>query len=177
MSEEAGWKLWNEHKSEIDYVVVNPLLVFGPPLTSQLNASQGNLFVKMLTGEMKTIQPGSFGVTDVRDVAEAHILALENPKAVGRRQDFNSLIFPTILFRLFSYSGNSSWKALAREMKRQFPEYPITVVEDDESANWTMDTKLFAEMGKKDWISFEQMVKDTVEGLIKVGAVPDLRKQ
>lgn len=42
----------------------------------------------MLTGETKTFLPGGVGLTDVRDVAEAHIIALENPQAVGKRFDF-----------------------------------------------------------------------------------------
>jgi nucleoside-diphosphate-sugar epimerase len=54
-------------------------------MTSQLNASQANILSKMLLGETKTFMPGGVGITDVRDVAEAHILALESPSAVGKR--------------------------------------------------------------------------------------------
>lgn len=32
------------------------------------------------------------------------------------------------------------------------------------------------ELGMKEFKSFESMIKDTVEGMIAVGAVPDLRK-
>jgi hypothetical protein len=81
-----------------------------------------------------------------------------------------------IVCRLISFSAALSWKGIAREMKRQFPDYPITVEEDSEPVTWSMDTKPLEEMGKKGWISVEQMIKDTVEAFIKVGAVPDLRK-
>jgi nucleoside-diphosphate-sugar epimerase len=142
---------------------VNPLLVFGPPLTSQLNASQANIITKILMGETKTYFTGGVGLTDVRDVAEAHILALESPLAVGRR--------------LISLSAAVSWKEIAREMKRQFPEYPVSVDDVKEEITWTMDTKPLEALGKKEFISLEKMIKDTVEAFIKVGAVPDLRKQ
>lgn len=62
-------------------------------------------------------------------------------------------------------------------MKRQFPDYPITIEEDTDSITWTMDVSPLQEMGKTQWIPFEQMIKDTVEAFIKVGAVKDLRKQ
>ena len=142
-------------------------------MTSQLNASQSGILVKTLTGEIKTFPSIGFGLVDVRDVAEAHLIALENPQAVGKR--FGPFdLFVNDFNRLICFSKSISWKGLAQEMKRQFPGYPITVEEDLEPTTWTMDVSPLLELGKTQWIPFEQMIKDTVEGFIKVGVVKDL---
>lgn len=79
-----GWELYNQHKEEIDFVVVNPLLVFGPTLVNKMNASQ-QMLMGLFTGKSQQLHPGAVGVCDVRDVSNAHVIALENPKAIGQR--------------------------------------------------------------------------------------------
>jgi len=162
LAEEAGWDLWNANKDKFDFAVVNPLLVFGPPQTPHLNASQQQ-FQKILMGETKTLQPSAVGVTDVRDVAQAHVIALTDPRAVGKR--------------LICYSETVTWKGMAKQMKNKFPEYPVTVEEDTDKPTWTMDTNPLKEMGMTSFHPWESMVNDTIEAFIKLGVVPDLRKK
>lgn len=45
------------------------------------------MLVELLQGEynQKGVPQFASGITDIRDVSEAHILAMENPKAAGQR--------------------------------------------------------------------------------------------
>jgi dihydroflavonol-4-reductase len=59
--------------------------IFGPALGPDLSSSLG-LILAMLSGAMQAGAPRlSFGVVDVRDVAELHVLAITHPAAVGER--------------------------------------------------------------------------------------------
>jgi len=162
LAEEAAWKLYEEHKDKIDMVVVNPLLVFGSA-RGKPNASQASMG-GILQGNVKQLQKGSIGGVHVQDVATAHVIALEHPDAVGHR--------------LIAAGATFSWKRLAHEMKRQFPDYAVTLEEpQDEPATFTFDTSRIQSLGLKHFIGFEQMVNDTITGLISIGAVPDLRQK
>ncbi|OJT04624.1 NADPH-dependent methylglyoxal reductase GRE2 [Trametes pubescens] len=89
-AERAAWAFYEEHKGALswDLVVVNPPWVFGPVLhevgsgPKSLNDSNRLLF--------EAITKGSFTVadncyTDVRDVAQALLLAVTKPAASGER--------------------------------------------------------------------------------------------
>jgi len=163
LAEENGWSVWKEHKNLYDFVVVNPLLVFGPLKNTRANASQ-SMISKYLTGESTTFQPGGVGVCDVRDVSEAHVIALEHPKAVGQR--------------LFVWSQSISWLGIVSEMKKQYPEYPVTPVTGEVPiADWSMDVQPLKDLGKKSFRQFEATLHDTVEAWIELGVVPNLRKK
>jgi dihydroflavonol-4-reductase len=81
--ERAAWAFMEREKPHFDLVVINPFLVIGPSLTPGLNTSN-HIIVEALTGVFPAIMELTWGMVDVRDVALAHILALENPAAAGR---------------------------------------------------------------------------------------------
>ena len=84
-AEQAAWDFVKEKGDKFDLVVINPFIVLGPSLvTSQLNESVG-FYKDVLSGQQAAgIVDLHFGIVDVRDVALAHILAMENPAAKGR---------------------------------------------------------------------------------------------
>ncbi|MBN1252161.1 MAG: aldehyde reductase [Bacteroidales bacterium] len=84
LAEKEAWKI-AENQNQWDLVVINPSFVLGPSLTN-LSASESLTFMKdMLTGKFQMGAPALFfGFVDVRDVAEAHVLAIENQTAEGR---------------------------------------------------------------------------------------------
>ncbi|XP_049347980.1 phenylacetaldehyde reductase-like [Solanum verrucosum] len=80
LAEDAAWKFVKE--KGIDMVVVNPAMVIGPLLQPTLNTSSAA--VLSLVNGAETYPNSSFGWVNVKDVANAHILAFENPSANGR---------------------------------------------------------------------------------------------
>jgi dihydroflavonol-4-reductase len=82
-AERAAWSFMETEKPGFDLVVINPFLVIGPSLTPGLNTSN-HIIVEALTGVFPAILQLTWGMVDVRDVALAHVLALENPQANGR---------------------------------------------------------------------------------------------
>ncbi|KAL5762665.1 hypothetical protein ACOSP7_018929 [Xanthoceras sorbifolium] len=79
LAEDAAWKFAEENG--IDLVTINPGLVMGPLLQPTLNLSV-EVILKLLKGD--PTMPGPYRFVDVRDVAYAHIQALELPTARGR---------------------------------------------------------------------------------------------
>jgi dihydroflavonol-4-reductase len=82
-AERAAWAFMRKEKPAFDLVVINPFLVIGPSLTPGLNTSN-QIIVEALTGVFPAIMELTWGMVDVRDVALAHILAIETRKAEGR---------------------------------------------------------------------------------------------
>ncbi|KAK6164130.1 hypothetical protein DH2020_000994 [Rehmannia glutinosa] len=78
LAEDAAWKFVRE--KGIDLVVINPGLVIGPLLQPTLNTSSA-ILLNLLN---ETYPNATFGWVNVKDVANAHILAFENPWANGR---------------------------------------------------------------------------------------------
>jgi dihydroflavonol-4-reductase len=64
-------------------VVLNPFAVVGPSLTPGLNTSN-RIFVELLNGAYPAIIRMTWGLVDVRDVADAHVRAMDAPNATGR---------------------------------------------------------------------------------------------
>jgi dihydroflavonol-4-reductase len=83
LSERAAWEFVDATGIGFDLVVINPTGVIGPSLVARLNQSAA-LLVSLTTGEMPGIIDLSFPLVDVRDVAIAHIRAMENPEASSR---------------------------------------------------------------------------------------------
>lgn len=80
LAEEAAWKFVKE--KGIDMVTINPAMVIGPLLQSTLNTSAA-VIANLIKGA-KTYPNFSIGWVNVKDVANAHISAFENPPANGR---------------------------------------------------------------------------------------------
>ncbi|KAH6904520.1 D-lactaldehyde dehydrogenase [Coprinopsis sp. MPI-PUGE-AT-0042] len=93
-AERAAWDFYHKHKNEVswDLTVICPPLVIGAPLgevssAAELNASLAIFWNSVLSDTPKPREelatPSPFG--DVRDLAEAHVLALEKENAGGER--------------------------------------------------------------------------------------------
>ena len=69
--------MYKRQDNPFELAVINPALVIGPSLSGDLGVS--NFAIEMVvTGKMPVAIPLQFGFVDVRDVATAHILAMEN---------------------------------------------------------------------------------------------------
>ncbi|CAN4110314.1 unnamed protein product [Withania somnifera] len=81
LAEQAAWKFAKENG--IDLVTLHPGLVIGPLLQPTLNFSC-EVIVNFIKEGKEAWSGGTYRFVDVRDVANAHILAFEVPSANGR---------------------------------------------------------------------------------------------
>ena len=84
LAEKAAWDFIAKEGGTLELSVINPMGIFGPSLGPDLS-SGFELIKRLLDGSMKAIPKISFGIVDVRDVADLHIRAMTNPKAKGQR--------------------------------------------------------------------------------------------
>ena len=84
LAEKAAWDFIEAEGKPFEFTVINPALVIGPSLSNDLGES--NKAIQMVaTGKMPVAVPLQFGYVDVRDVAAAHILAMQKQVSDGER--------------------------------------------------------------------------------------------
>jgi dihydroflavonol-4-reductase len=83
LAEQAAWSFIDRSRPGFDLVAVNPFYVIGPSLGPEMNTSHGVL-TGLTNGSLPAILSIEWPFVDVRDVARAHVLAMENPQANGR---------------------------------------------------------------------------------------------
>lgn len=85
LAERAAWDHVKGHgEAKYDLVTINPTLVLGPLLSKAHARSSPAILKDLLTGKFPAIPDFRFGIVDVRDVALAHVRALEREAAGGR---------------------------------------------------------------------------------------------
>lgn len=123
LAERAAWDFVHQNGDangkppKFDLVTVNPPLVFGPVVhhlasLDSINTSNERI-VALVQGRWRTpdgVLPdtGNVNWVDVRDVAEAHVAAVERPELGGRR--------------LFATAGPYCNRAILDIVRRRFPE-------------------------------------------------------
>ena len=87
LAERAAWDFINAQTdaTPMELSVVNPGPVFGPTLTGDLSGASMGMFKQMMSGKMPMVPQAAINMSDVRDIAKIHTLALENEKANGKR--------------------------------------------------------------------------------------------
>ena len=87
MAEKFAWDfVENQDKNHpLELVVINPGPVFGPSISGNLAGASMSMYKDLITGKMPMLPQSSINMSDVRDIAKIHVLALENSKAVGKR--------------------------------------------------------------------------------------------
>lgn len=84
---EAEREAWRIHaaQSRWQLVCINPGMVYGPSLTRGSQSASIDTLLQLGDGRLLTGVPAlTYGVVDVRDVAQAHLLAAFKPEASGR---------------------------------------------------------------------------------------------
>lgn len=109
LAERAAWDFMEKERPGFDLVVINPFLVIGPSLTAAVNPSN-QLFIDVLSGTYPGIMNLTWGFVDVRDVAEAHVLAMETPGAKGRYICAGETVAMRQLVELLARSGYADRK-------------------------------------------------------------------
>jgi len=179
LAERAAWD-FIEHEGEgLELAVVNPVAVLGPVLGPDY-ATSILLIQRMMDGALPGVPRISFGVVDVRDVADMHLRAMTNPAAKGER--------------FLAVSGDFLWIAeIAKVLKarmgeaakrvptRELPDWLVKLARFKESAV----KQIIPELGKRKnassekaervlgWSprSREDSVVATAESLVRLGLV------
>ncbi|KAJ7139431.1 hypothetical protein C8R44DRAFT_304434 [Mycena epipterygia] len=170
LAEEAAFDYAKQHP-EVQITTINPVMIYGPPLQAvsspdHLNTSSQAIY-QLISGKMETILPKSEGLplfVDVRDVAEAHILALKNDSVIGKRVLLSGGEFlyykavqmiakqrPELASRLPSLEGVNPEHDIICKVDTSIAEKDlgISFISDEKTLFDTIDTLL--EMEKVEW--------------------------
>lgn len=87
---------------------INPSFIFGPEYHSSHGASE-HFIANIMMNKIEGIFDTHYGVSDVREVAQAHYKALINPNSSGKRYIINA--------------GSLWMKDIVSILEEQFAEY------------------------------------------------------
>lgn len=82
-AERAAWDFMGQASRGFDLVAVNPFVIIGPELGAGVNTSN-QILVDLTAGTYPAVLALAWGFVDVRDVAVAHVMAMETADASGR---------------------------------------------------------------------------------------------
>ena len=101
LAERAAWEFISGQTDDkpMELSVVNPGPVFGPTLSGDLSGASMGMFKQMMVGKMPMMPQASINMSDVRDIAKIHVLALENEKQTEK--DLLLLLKNLSLFRMW----------------------------------------------------------------------------
>ncbi|KAJ5172596.1 hypothetical protein N7492_005189 [Penicillium capsulatum] len=166
-AEKAAWDFIEKEKPNFDIATINPPLVFGPIVhylnsLDAINTSNARMR-DIIQGRMKDkISPtGTYLWVDVRDVALAHVRAIEVPEAGGKR-----------FFVVAGYFSNKDIVEIVRDVQPDLgPKLPSKDSESDfPKAIFEIDNSRSKEVLGLEYKPLKETVSDTVSSLQAVGA-------
>jgi dihydroflavonol-4-reductase len=107
LAEREAWAFVDAQRPAWKLIVINPFMVIGPSLSKALNTSN-KVIADLLNGVYPAIPGLAWGAADVRDVALAHLRAMDAPDAHGRyicAAETVSARHITTLLRTHGYAG------------------------------------------------------------------------
>jgi nucleoside-diphosphate-sugar epimerase len=178
---EAEKKAWEMAKkqSRWELVVINPSFVMGPPLSLGSKSESMKMMADLLSGRYKTGVPDLiFGFVDVRDVARAHIYALENP-AEGRHILAGRVTNLPALVNIIRSEFGDAYKL----PKSVLPKWVMALiggffgisgkfVRNNVGIPIKLDSSKSRDKLKLEYIPLEQTVKDMVEQMKSLSQIP-----
>jgi len=166
-AEKAAWDFVEQEKPNFTLATINPPLVLGP-IVHYLNSldainTSNSRIRDFIQGKYKEVVPptGTYIWVDVREVALAHVRAIEVEEAAGKR--------------FFTLAGYMSNKAIAEAIRETHPglesKLPPKDYPDDTPADiYGYDnTRTIQVLGLK-YRTLTDSVSDTVNSLVDVGA-------
>ncbi|GAB5456729.1 MAG: aldehyde reductase [Henriciella sp.] len=84
IAEKAAWDYVQGEGAGLELATINPVAVLGPAMSGDVSASL-ELVTQPMLNKVPAFPKLTFGIVDVRDVALAHVAAMETPDAAGER--------------------------------------------------------------------------------------------
>jgi len=86
LAEKAAWDWWKEKEDTVQLMVVNPAFVLGAPRLKRSDSTSIKTLIDLFNGSQLTSGVSGIcnGVTDIRNVAQAHIACIEKQNISGR---------------------------------------------------------------------------------------------
>ena len=185
LAERAAWDFIEKEctgpgKGGMELSVVNPVGIFGPVLGSDF-ATSIVLVQRLLNGSMPGCPDIEFGIIDVRDVADLHVLAMTHPKAKGER--FLAVAPPCMSVREIAISLRKTMSEAANKAPtRVLPSFVLRIIAWWDPAVALMvgelgvrkelsNQKAERVLGWRPRFSNEEACKATGESLVKLGLV------
>jgi len=185
LAEKVGWEF--AKKNKIDLVVINPFMVIGPSLTES-NTPSNSTLLHLIDKSTPALVDLCWCFVDVRDVATAHIRAIQEEKASGRyicanqtykMTDFAQYIrtkFPNYASNLPSLDLTSKFgvgltKFVSYFQSGQVGDYLRTNLGRTPQVD---NNKVKSDL-KMTFIPLEQSFEDLINDFIKWGHLPELR--
>jgi nucleoside-diphosphate-sugar epimerase len=126
LAERAAWEFIGREGRDLELSVVNPVGVFGPVLGPDFSTSI-QIIKRMMDGALPALPRVSFGIVDVRDVADLHLRAMTQPDAKNERflavaGDFMTL--RQIALTLKAQMGDAARRVPTREL----PDWLLRII-------------------------------------------------
>jgi len=185
LAERAAWDFIAAEGGDLELSVINPVGVFGPVLGPDYSTSI-LLVQRLLEGSVPGLPRLSFGLVDVRDVADLHLKAMVEPAAKGQRflAVAGGAMSAIELARLLKARLGP---AAARTPERQLPDWMVrlvglmdpavrSIIPELGKANEASNAKARSLLG---WTprSNEAAILSTAESLIRLGLVGSAAKR
>ncbi|GLC45513.1 hypothetical protein PLESTF_001109100 [Pleodorina starrii] len=179
-AERHAWELAGQ-QSRWRLVVINPGLVFGPPVGATCAANESVALLRRICRGLMYPWAPNIGIAhvDIRDVAAAHCLAMVTEGAAGRYLvvggGVRMLRLTQVLERLYpGGSMRASPLVAPRWIAARLAPVLAGVGRDFIEANWGpppnfSTTKAAEELGLRNWVPLEASLYDMVEGLADKG--------
>ena len=166
LAEQAAWEFVEKEKPNFELSTLNPPLVLGPVVQylnslDNLNTSNQRI-LKIMTGKWKEkVDPtGMYLWVDVRDIALAHVKAIELPEAAGKR--------------FFITAGYFTHQEIIEIIRGNFPDLASNLhpspANDLPKDIYKYDNSRSIKVLGLQYRSLEESVVDTVKSLQAVGA-------
>jgi dihydroflavonol-4-reductase len=87
LAEKAAWDFYKnqDSSSKMELTVVNPGPIYGPTLTGNLSGASMSMIRDIITGKVPMLPNANYVMSDVRDIAQIHVQAIENDQSNGQR--------------------------------------------------------------------------------------------
>jgi nucleoside-diphosphate-sugar epimerase len=184
LAERAAWDFIAREGGALELSAVNPVGVFGPVLDADYSTSI-QIVSRLMDGKIPACPRLTFGVVDVRDVADLHLRAMTNPAAKGERFLAVAGDFMTIL-QIAQVLKARMGDAARRVPTRELPDWVLRILATFDSSLG----QIIPELGKRrnatneksrrvlGWTprSNEDAIIATAESLVRLGLLRDSKK-